>query len=57
MNTLPTNFPEIAVLLALLLSVVLWNVIRLVLAALALGFILLVTLGMAGYGLLAMAGH
>ena len=57
MNSLPADFPEIAILLALLLSVVFWNVIRLVLAVLAVGFIVLVVVGMAGYGLLAMAGH
>ena len=50
MNTLPVHFPEISLLLALLLSVVFWNVIRLVLAVLALGFVLLVMVGMAGYG-------
>jgi hypothetical protein len=50
MNSLPANFPEISLLLALLLSVVFWNVVRLVLAALALGFVLLVMVGMAGYG-------
>lgn len=52
MNTLPANFPELAILLALLLSVVFWNVVRLVLAALAVGFVLLVVVGMAGYGVL-----
>ena len=52
MNSLPAHFPEISLLLALLLSVIFWNVIRLVLAALALGFVLLVTVGMAGYGVL-----
>lgn len=52
MNSLPANFPELALLLALLLSVVFWNVIRLVLAVLAAGFVLLVTVGMAGYGAL-----
>jgi hypothetical protein len=50
MNTLPAHFPEVALLLALLLSVVFWNVVRLVLAALAVGFVLLVVVGMAGYG-------
>jgi hypothetical protein len=50
MNSLPANFPEISLLLALLLSVIFWNVIRLVLAALAVGFVLLVMVGMAGYG-------
>ena len=52
MNTLPANFPELSILLALLLSVVFWNVVRLVLAALAVGFVLLVMVGMAGYGVL-----
>jgi hypothetical protein len=46
------NFPEISLLIALLLSVVFWNVVRLVLAALAAGFVLLVMAGMAGYGVL-----
>ncbi len=50
MNTLPANFPELSILLALLLSVVFWNLVRLVLAALAVGFVLLVMVGMAGYG-------
>jgi hypothetical protein len=50
MNTLPANFPELSILLALLLSVVFWNIVRLVLAALAVGFVLLVMVGMAGYG-------
>jgi hypothetical protein len=50
MNSLPANFPEISLLLALLLSVIFWNVIRLVLAALAVGFVVLVMVGMAGYG-------
>lgn len=50
MNSLPANFPEISLLLALLLSVIFWNVIRLVLAVLAVGFVLLVMVGMAGYG-------
>ena len=48
----PASFPEIALLLALLLSVICCNVIRLVLAAPAAGFVLLVTVGMAGYGVL-----
>ncbi len=50
MNSLPANFPEISILLALLLTVVFWNVVRLVLAVLAAGFVLLVMVGMAGYG-------
>jgi hypothetical protein len=50
MNTLPAHFPEISLLLALLLSVIFWNVLRLVLAVLAVGFVLLVMVGMAGYG-------
>ena len=52
MNTLPAHFPELAVLLALLLTVVFWNVVRLVMAVIAVGFVLLVTVGMAGYGVL-----
>jgi hypothetical protein len=52
MNTLPVHFPEISLLLALLLSVIFWNVIRLVLAVLAAGFVLLVMVGMAGYGVI-----
>jgi hypothetical protein len=50
MNTLPAHFPELSILLALLLTVVFWNVVRLVLAVLAAGFVLLVIVGMAGYG-------
>ena len=50
MNTVSANFPELSILLALLLSVVFWNVVRLVLAVLAAGFVLLVIVGMAGYG-------
>jgi hypothetical protein len=52
MNSLPANFPEISLLVALLLSVVFWNVIRLVLTVLAAGFVVLVMVGMAGYGVL-----
>ena len=52
MNNLPANLPEISVLLALLLSMVFWNVVRLVLAAVALRFILLVVVELAGYGVL-----
>jgi hypothetical protein len=50
MNTLPAHFPELSILLALLLTVVFWNVVRLLLAVLAVGFVLLVMVGMAGYG-------
>ncbi len=52
MNSLPANFPELSLLLALLLSVIFWNVFRFVLAVLAVGFVLLVMVGMAGYGVL-----
>ena len=50
MNTLATNFPEVALLLALGLSVVCWRVISMILTVLAVGFVLLVMVGMAGYG-------
>jgi hypothetical protein len=52
MNSLPTNFPEMAILLAVLLSVIFWSVVRLVLAALAVGFVLLVVVGLAAFGVL-----
>ena len=51
MNTLPAHFPELSLLLALLLSVVFWNVVRLVLAALAARVRpCSSSVGMAGYG-------
>jgi hypothetical protein len=50
MNTLSANFPELTLLLALLLSVVCWRVIQMILTMLAVGFVLLVVVGMAGYG-------
>ena len=52
MNSLPANFPEIVLLLALLCSVVFWRVIQLLLTLVAVGFVLLVVVGMAGYGFL-----
>lgn len=54
MNTLPAQFPEVMMLIALLLSVVFWRVIQLLLTALAVGFVILVVVGMAGYGAFAM---
>ena len=50
MNALLANFPEVALLLSLFLSVVFWRVIKMILAVLAVGFVLLVIVGMAGYG-------
>jgi hypothetical protein len=51
MTTLPASFPELMLLLALVASVFVWDVIKLLLTALAVGFVLLVVLGMAGYGM------
>ena len=50
MNALSANFPELMLLLVLLLSVLCWRVIQMILTALAVGFVLLVVVGMAGYG-------
>jgi len=50
MNALSAQFPEAVMLVALLLSVVCWRVIQMILTALAVGFVLLVVVGMAGYG-------
>jgi CHASE2 domain-containing sensor protein len=57
MNTLAANFPELALLLALVLSVLCWRMIKMILTALAVGFVLLVVVGMAGYGTLHMLLH
>ncbi len=57
MNTLSANFPEVALLLALVLSVLCWRVISMILTALAVGFVLLVMVGMAGYGMFQMLIH
>lgn len=54
MNALPAQFPEVMLLITLLLSVMFWRVIQLILTALAVGFVMLVVLGMAGYGALTM---
>ena len=54
MNTLPAQFPEAVLLLALVFSVLCWRVISMILTMLAVGFVLLVTVGMAGYGVLEM---
>ena len=50
MNALPAQFPEAMMLIALLLSVVCRRVIQMILTALAVGFVILVVIGMAGYG-------
>ena len=50
MNALSANFPELMLLSALLLSVLCWRVIQMILTMLAVGFVLLVVVGMAGYG-------
>lgn len=50
MNTLPANFPEVMLLLALVFTVLCWRVIQMILTVLAVGFVLLVVVGMAGYG-------
>ena len=57
MNTLAANLPELALLLALLLTVLCWHVIEMILTMLAIGFVLLVTVGMAGYGTLHLLMH
>ena len=50
MNALLAHLPQSALLIAGLLAVVCWRVIAKILTALAVGFVLLVTVGMAGYG-------
>ena len=57
MNTLAANFPELALLTALVLSVLCWRVIQMILTMLAVGFVLLVIVGMAGYGTLHVLLH
>ena len=52
MNTIPANFPEVVLLLALLFTVLCWRVIAKILTMLAVGFVLIVMVGMAGYGAL-----
>lgn len=51
------ELPEVLLLIALLLSVVFWRVVQLMLTLLAVGFILLVVVGMAGYGALELLQH
>jgi len=51
MSMLPASFPELLLLLTLVVSVFVWDVITLILKAIAVGFVLLVVLGMAGYGM------
>jgi uncharacterized membrane protein len=57
MNTVAANFPELALLLALVLSVLCWRLIQMILTMLAVGFVLLVIVGMAGYGTLHVLLH
>ena len=57
MNALPANFPELVLLLGLLAAVLCWRVIQMVLTMLAVGFVLLVVVGMAGYGAFQMLLH
>ena len=57
MNSLTANFPEVALLLALGLSVICWRVISMILTVLAVGFVLLVMVGMAGYGVVQVLLH
>jgi hypothetical protein len=52
MMTLPAQFPEAMLLIALLLSVAIRHVIQMILTALAVGFVVMVVIGMAGYGAL-----
>jgi hypothetical protein len=51
MSMLPASFPELLLLLTLVVSVFVWDVITVILKAIAVGFVLLVVLGMAGYGM------
>ena len=51
MSMLPARFPELVLLLTLVVSVFVWDVITVILKAIAVGFVLLVVLGMAGYGM------
>jgi hypothetical protein len=51
MSMLPASFPELLLLLTLVVSVFVWDVITVILKAMAVGFVLLVVLGMAGYGM------
>ena len=54
MNALPAQFPEFVLLVALLLTVLCWRVIQMILTVLAVGFVMLVVVGMAGYGVVEM---
>jgi hypothetical protein len=51
MSMLPASFPELMLLLTLVVSVFVWDVITVILKAIAVGFVLLVVIGMAGYGM------
>ncbi len=57
MNTFAANLPELALLLALVLSVLCRRVIEMILTMLAVGFVLLVTVSMAAYGTFHMLMH
>ena len=57
MSALPAHLPQYALLVALVLSVLCWRVIQLVLTVLAAGFVMLVVVGMAGYGVFHMLLH
>jgi hypothetical protein len=52
MSDLLASAPELLLLLAAFLAVAFWPVIRLLLGALAVSFILLVIAGMAAYGIM-----
>ena len=54
MSMLPAIFPELLLLLTLVVSVFVWDVINMILTAMAVGLVLVVILGLAGYGLLSM---
>jgi predicted RND superfamily exporter protein len=54
MTTLPAEFPEAMLLIALVLSVAIRHVIQMILTVVAAGFVILVVLGLAGYGALTM---
>lgn len=54
MNALSAQFPELVLLVTLLLTVLCWRVIQMILTMLAVGFVMLVLVGMAGYGVVEM---
>lgn len=57
MSALPAHLPHYALLVALVLSVLCWRVLQLLLTVLAAGFVMLVVVGMAGYGVFHLLLH